>query len=103
MSGFNEAVKMVLKHEGGYVNHPSDPGGETNIGISRERIQRSISPTSQKKKLLEFIGQIIGIKLKVICFLYLLLFLSSTGLLTQVLAGLLKLFRRLLVLTQMGY
>jgi lysozyme family protein len=35
MSGFNEAVKMVLKHEGGYVNHPSDPGGETNFGISK--------------------------------------------------------------------
>jgi lysozyme family protein len=27
MSGFNEAVKMVLKHEGGYVNHSADPGG----------------------------------------------------------------------------
>jgi lysozyme family protein len=35
MSGFDEAVKMVLKHEGGYVNHPSDPGGETNFGVSK--------------------------------------------------------------------
>jgi len=35
MSGFDAAVKMVLKHEGGYVNHPSDPGGETNFGISK--------------------------------------------------------------------
>ena len=28
-------IKMVLKHEGGYVNHPSDPGGETKYGISK--------------------------------------------------------------------
>jgi len=33
--GFEEAVEKVLKHEGGYVNHPSDPGGETKYGISK--------------------------------------------------------------------
>ena len=32
---FQEAVQIVLKHEGGYVNDPSDPGGETNFGISK--------------------------------------------------------------------
>ena len=32
---FEEAVKHVLKHEGGYVNDPVDPGGETNMGISK--------------------------------------------------------------------
>jgi len=26
---------MVLKHEGGYINHKNDPGGETNYGISK--------------------------------------------------------------------
>ena len=25
----------LLDHEGGYVNHPSDPGGETNLGVTR--------------------------------------------------------------------
>jgi len=33
---FEEAVKQVLKHEGGYVNDPVDPGGETNMGISKK-------------------------------------------------------------------
>jgi len=33
---FKEAVKVVLKHEGGYVNDPIDPGGETNMGISKK-------------------------------------------------------------------
>ena len=31
---FAAAVKDVLDTEGGYVNHPNDPGGATNRGIS---------------------------------------------------------------------
>lgn len=34
MASFEQAIKNVLKHEGGYVWHPSDPGGETNFGIT---------------------------------------------------------------------
>jgi lysozyme family protein len=32
---FQESIKVILKHEGGYVNDPVDPGGETNMGISK--------------------------------------------------------------------
>lgn len=32
---FSEAISIVLKHEGGYVNDPDDPGGETKYGISK--------------------------------------------------------------------
>jgi lysozyme family protein len=32
---FLRAVERVLEHEGGYVNHPADRGGETNFGISK--------------------------------------------------------------------
>lgn len=32
---FLRAVEVVLDHEGGYVNDPRDPGGETNWGISK--------------------------------------------------------------------
>lgn len=32
---FLAAVEVVLRHEGGYVNHPDDPGGETNFGITK--------------------------------------------------------------------
>jgi lysozyme family protein len=28
------AIRKILEHEGGYVNHPSDPGGATNKGIT---------------------------------------------------------------------
>lgn len=32
---FERAVTVVLAHEGGYVNDPRDPGGETKFGISK--------------------------------------------------------------------
>lgn len=32
---FDEAFTRLLGHEGGYVNHPTDPGGETNWGVSK--------------------------------------------------------------------
>lgn len=32
---FDRAVEFILREEGGYVNNPSDPGGETKYGISK--------------------------------------------------------------------
>lgn len=37
MASFNVAIEKVLEREGGYVNHPDDPGGETKFGISTRR------------------------------------------------------------------
>jgi lysozyme family protein len=33
---FEEALKAILKHEGGYVHHPRDPGGMTNLGVTKK-------------------------------------------------------------------
>lgn len=33
-STFDEALEVVFRHEGGYVDHPADPGGATKFGIT---------------------------------------------------------------------
>lgn len=33
MADFEKAIPLILKWEGGYVDHPADPGGATNMGI----------------------------------------------------------------------
>lgn len=35
MSKFDEAFDRLIAHEGGYSDHPSDPGGETMFGITK--------------------------------------------------------------------
>lgn len=35
-ANFQAALAHVLKHEGGYSDHPSDPGGATNFGITHQ-------------------------------------------------------------------
>lgn len=37
MEKFREALNFTLVWEGGYVNNPKDPGGETKYGISKRR------------------------------------------------------------------
>ena len=32
---WEKCLKLILHHEGGYVNHPKDPGGETNLGVTK--------------------------------------------------------------------
>jgi lysozyme family protein len=35
MNTFDRAFELVIGHEGGYVDDPNDPGGETKFGISK--------------------------------------------------------------------
>ncbi len=35
MADYAKAIARVIEHEGGYVNDPVDPGGETKYGISK--------------------------------------------------------------------
>jgi lysozyme family protein len=55
-ANFDSALEAVLHHEGGFVNHPSDPGGMTNLGVTKkvweewvgyevdEKVMRSLTP-----------------------------------------------------------
>lgn len=32
---FERALRVILRHEGGFVNNPRDPGGMTNLGVTK--------------------------------------------------------------------
>ena len=34
-NNWKQAFDLMLKSEGGYVHHPSDPGGRTNLGVTQ--------------------------------------------------------------------
>jgi lysozyme family protein len=36
MTNFEIALLKLLAHEGGFVNHPADPGGMTNLGVTKK-------------------------------------------------------------------
>lgn len=38
---FGMSLAVVLQHEGGFVQHPRDPGGATKYGITREALARA--------------------------------------------------------------
>lgn len=40
MTRFEECLQHVLQHEGGFVNHPNDPGGATNLGCTKDTWER---------------------------------------------------------------
>lgn len=56
-SNFEQSLTNLLIHEGNFVNHPSDPGGMTNLGVTAkvwaewtghdvsEKIMRNLTPT----------------------------------------------------------
>tara|TARA_B100001287_G_C22257935_1_gene333591 strand:- start:22 stop:534 length:513 start_codon:yes stop_codon:yes gene_type:complete len=47
---FSEALEIILHHEGGYVNHPKDPGGETNLGVTK-RVYEDFGGEKEMKDL----------------------------------------------------
>ena len=50
---FEGLIDRVLSHEGGYVNHPNDPGGETKYGISKRSYPHIDIPTLMRAQAVE--------------------------------------------------
>ena len=49
-SNYDKCLETILHHEGGYVNHPKDPGGETNLGVTK-RVYEEHGGTKDMKDL----------------------------------------------------
>ncbi len=39
-NNFERSFSLLLKHEGGFVNNPRDPGGMTNLGVTKSVYER---------------------------------------------------------------
>jgi lysozyme family protein len=39
-NNFDRCLEMLLHHEGGFVDHPKDPGGMTNLGVTRATLEQ---------------------------------------------------------------
>ena len=49
-ANYDKCLETILHHEGGYVNHPKDPGGETNLGVTK-RVYEDFGGTKDMKDL----------------------------------------------------
>jgi len=49
-ANYDKCLETILHHEGGYVNHPKDPGGETNLGVTK-RVYEEWGGTKDMKDL----------------------------------------------------
>tara|TARA_R100000935_G_scaffold14658_1_gene29303 strand:+ start:514 stop:1029 length:516 start_codon:yes stop_codon:yes gene_type:complete len=50
-SNFDECLTMLLKHEGGFVDHPKDPGGMTNLGVTKAVYDNWIGKESTESEM----------------------------------------------------
>ena len=57
---FQEALKAILKHEGGFVNHPKDPGGMTNLGVTKKVWEEWVGHEVDEKTMRALTPEIVG-------------------------------------------
>lgn len=48
---FEHCLEMLLDHEGGFVNHPKDPGGMTNLGVTKKVYDKWIGRESTEAEM----------------------------------------------------
>jgi lysozyme family protein len=57
---FGSALAHVLKHEGGYVNHPADPGGMTNLGVTKRVWEEWVGHNVDEKTMRGLTPEMVG-------------------------------------------
>lgn len=53
---FDKSLEYVLAHEGGYVNHPKDPGGATNKGVTQKTYNDYLRRVGVSPRSVKFIS-----------------------------------------------
>jgi lysozyme family protein len=59
-ANFESALKAILHHEGGFVNHPSDPGGMTNLGVTKRVWEEWVGHEVDEKQMRALTHAIVG-------------------------------------------
>jgi lysozyme family protein len=57
---FDDALKAILKHEGGFVNHPKDPGGMTNLGVTKKVWEAWVGHAVDEKAMRALTPEVVG-------------------------------------------
>ena len=57
---FDEALKAILHHEGGYVHHKLDPGGMTNLGVTKRVWEEWVGHEVDEKAMRALTPEIVG-------------------------------------------
>lgn len=50
-NNFEKCLEMLLVHEGGYIDHPQDPGGMTNLGVTKQTWQEWVGHDVSEKEM----------------------------------------------------
>ena len=50
-SNWKQSFELMLKSEGGFVNHPSDPGGVTNLGVTKATWENWVGRESDEAEM----------------------------------------------------
>ena len=59
-NNFESCLKNLLKHEGGFVNHPQDPGGMTNLGVTKAVYEAWVGHEVTEKTMRELTPEVIA-------------------------------------------
>ena len=51
ISNWKKSFELLLKSEGGYVNNPADPGGMTNLGVTKATWENWVGRSSDEAEM----------------------------------------------------
>jgi len=55
LNNFHKAFNLVLKEEGGFVNNPKDPGGMTNLGVTKKSWEEWIGRSATEQEIRDLV------------------------------------------------